>query len=108
MAIETFLLPLQNIPQTFDISLGGVAYTFTCKYNSAPEGGWALDIADANTGDVIVAYLPLITGVNLFAGLGYLGFQGSLVVFTDGDDFAVPTLENLGVESNVYLVTEVA
>jgi len=40
------------------------------------------------------------------AGLEYLGFNGELVVFTDGDELMPPTLLNLGVESNVYFQTD--
>ncbi len=103
--MSTFQLPLRNIPQTFDIALAGVNYIMTCKWNNAPEGGWVLDLADAASGEVIVANIPLITGADCLAGLAYLGLGGQLVVHTDGNEFAVPTLENLGVESNLYFVT---
>jgi hypothetical protein len=48
----------------------------------------------------------LITGADCLSGLEYLGITGQLVVFTDGDELAVPTLENLGVESNLYFLTD--
>ncbi len=105
--MTTFILPLENVPQVFQIALAGKEYSMTCKWNDALEGGWVLDFADAITGLAIVANIPLITGADLLAGLEYLGFQGSLIVFTDGDDTAVPTLDNLGVESNVYFETDV-
>ena len=79
----------------------------TCRWNSAVEGGWVLDFTDADSGEPIVANIPLVTGVNLLDGLEYLGFNGELYVYTDGDQNAVPTLENLGVESNLYFQTEV-
>lgn len=106
--MSTFLIPLANLPQTFDISLAGVNYTLTCKWNNSPDAGWALDIANADTGLSIVANVPLITGADCLAGLEYLGINGKLVVFTDGAPFAVPTLEDLGVESNLYFITDVA
>lgn len=106
--MTTFLLPLTNVPQTFEISLAGVNYTLTSKWNDALEGGWVLDIANAETSLPIVANIPLITGADCLAGLEYLGINGQLIVFTDGDDTAVPNLNNLGVESNLYFLTEVA
>src|SRR4051812_16002543 len=102
-----FTLPLTNTPQKFAISLAGKEYTMTSKWNSAEDAGWVLDFLDAVTGASIVSNVPLITGANLLAGLEYLGFQGSLIIFTDGDDTAVPTLDNLGVESNLYFGTDV-
>lgn len=106
--MTNFILPLVNIPQTFAIALGGKEYNLTCKWNDSPDAGWVLDFADALTGEAIAANIPLITGADCLEGLEYLGFNGSLIVFTDGDDTAVPTLENLGVESNLYFQTELA
>lgn len=80
----------------------------TCRWNDAFEAGWVIDFSDSDSNAPIIANLPLITGADVLAGLGYLGFNGSLIVFTDGDDFATPTLLNLGIESNVYFLTEVA
>lgn len=106
--MTTFILPLENVPQTFQISLAGKNYNMTCRWNDAFEAGWEVDFSDADTGLSVVAGLPLVTGADILAGLEYLNFQGSLIVFTDGDDFATPTLLNLGVESNVYFQTDVA
>lgn len=106
--MTNFLIPLTNIPQSFAIALGGKEYLMTCKWNESPDAGWVLDFADALTGAAIVANIPLITGADCLEGLEYLGFNGSLIVFTDGNDFAVPTLENLGVESNLYFQTDLA
>lgn len=100
--MSLFQIPVTNEPQTFQIALAGIEYSCTCKYNSAPDAGWVLDFADANTNTPIVANIPLVTGVDLLDGLGYLGFGGKLYVKTDGSDFAVPTLDNLGVDSFLY------
>lgn len=101
----TFIIPVINIPQTFDISLNGVNYILTCKWNAAVDAGWEIDIQDAITQDYLAAGVPLITGADCLVGLEYLGIGGQMIIFTDGDDFAVPTLENLGIESNLYFVT---
>ncbi len=103
--MSTFVLPLVNVPQKFDIALAGVNYLVTCKWNDAPEAGWVLDLALADTGVVIATNIPLITGADCLAGLDYLGIGGELIVYTDGNELAVPTLANLGVESNLYFVT---
>jgi hypothetical protein len=108
MALSVFQIPLTNIPQVFNIQLGGKVYTMTCKYNDAVDAGWTLDFVDGITSEPIVFNIPMITGANLLSGLDYLGIGGSLIVYTDGNDFAVPTLNNLGVESNLYFVTESA
>lgn len=103
---STFKLPLQNIPQIFEISLAGVDYLMTVKWNDAFEAGWQIDLADVTTNTSIVAGLPLIVGADVLSGLEYLGIEGRLIVFTDGDENAVPTLDNLGVESNLYFLTQ--
>lgn len=105
--MNNFLLPLVNQPQQFEIDLAGVAYLLTSRWNDANEAGWVIDIADSNNVP-IVCNIPMVTGVDLLAGLAYLGINGSLFVFTDGDEFAVPTLDNLGDKSNVYFQTDVS
>lgn len=103
-----FLLPLVNIPQSFDIALAGVNYTITCKWNPADNGGWIMDLVNSDTSLPVVVNIPLITGADCLAGLEYLGIGGQLIVYTEGDPEAVPTLDNLGIESNVYFLTSVA
>lgn len=103
---QFFLIPLTNIPQVFEVALGATIYNMTVKWNDSPDAGWVFDLADALTGDSIAANIPLITGGDVLAGLEYLGIPGKMLVYTDGDDTAVPTLDNLGVESNLYFVTE--
>lgn len=104
--MSLFKIPVTNVPQVFQIALAGKEYTCTCKWNSAPEAGWILDFSDAENATPIVSNIPLVTGVNLLDGLDYLGFGGKFYVKTDGDDFAVPTLQNLGVESFLYFEVE--
>lgn len=106
--MTTFIIPLINVPQSFDIALAGVNYIMTCRWNSADDAGWVIDLSDADTNTPIVVNVPLITGADCLEGLEYLGINGSLIVFTDGNELAVPTLENLGVESNLYFLTDAA
>lgn len=106
--MTTFLIPLINVPQKFSIALGGKEYIMTSKWNDSPDAGWVADFDDAITGESVVANVPLITGADCLEGLEYLGFNGSLIVFTDGNPLLVPTLENLGVESNLYFQTDLA
>ena len=105
--MSTFLIPLVNVPQVFQINLAGVDYNLTCKWNDAFEAGWVMDIADTLTNTSLMANIPLVTGTDLLSGLEYLGIQGQLYVQTDANPFAVPTLTNLGIESNLYFVSEV-
>jgi hypothetical protein len=106
MAVYT--IPLSNIPQRLTIELVGKEYIVTCRWNDAIEGGWFIDIDDSITNQPILHNTPLVTGVDLLGQYEYLGIGGSLVVLTNSDETAVPTLDNLGVESFLYFVTEEA
>lgn len=107
MAFSSFLIPLVNTPQQFQIVLSGITYQFTNKWNDAPDAGWVLDIADQND-TPIACNIPLITGEDCLAGLEYLGIQGQLYVQTSGSDpLEVPTFTNLGIDSNLYYATTV-
>lgn len=105
--MTTFILPLVNIPQTFELALAGINYQMTVKWNDSPDAGWVIDLADENRVP-IACNIPLITGADCLSGLEYLGINGQLIVYTDGDDTAVPTLDDLGVESNLYFLTSAA
>lgn len=100
-----YLIPLVSDPQTFQIQLGANTYQMVSRWNSAPDAGWIVDFSDANTGASIIANIPLIIGADLLAGLEYLGFDGSLYVYTDGNQLNPPTIDNLGVEANLYFQT---
>lgn len=105
--METFLIPFANVPQEFNINLGGRELTIINRWNDMPEGGWSIDIIDFNSGEYIIAGIPLVTGADLLEQYEYLELGGAMIVFTDGDAEATPTLDNLGGESNVYYVTGV-
>jgi hypothetical protein len=99
---QIYEVPLTPAPQKFDVKLGGATYGFQVQYRD-PSPGWVLDVFDAN-GVLLVACIPLVTGVDLLWPFAYLGFGGQLRVQTDGDPDAVPTFENLGVKSHLYFV----
>lgn len=102
-----FLIPLVNVPQTFQIVLAGITYLITSKWNDSDDAGWVLDISDQND-DPLACNIPLITGADCLSGLEYLGIQGNLYVITSGNiPLAIPTLDNLGVDSNLYFATSV-
>lgn len=100
-----FEIPLDPRPQTFSISLAGKSYSMTVRYRKATEGGWILDIADANKSPIVQG-IPLVTGANLLAQYAHLGISGRLWVQTTDNPDAVPTFENLGDASKLYFVTD--
>lgn len=100
-----FLIPLTNTPVTFQINLAGTNYLMTVKWNNMPDAGWQFDMTNADTNTPLFYGQPFVTGADLLAGLGYLGIAGSLLVVTQGAPDAVPTFNNLGVQSNLYFLT---
>jgi hypothetical protein len=105
VATRVFKIPLTNIPQRFAIDLAGKSYIVVSRYN-AEMGSWLLSMQDGDTEAEIFNSLPLVAGVDLLAQYGYLGIPGSLIVYTDGNEFSPPDEFNLGVESNLYYVVE--
>ena len=102
--MSNYEIPLSPTPQTFNIALAGTTYQLTLRWNDAPQGGWALDIADDNGGPLLSG-IPLVTGADLLAQYAYMGFSGKLIVQTDNDPAAAPTFNNLGQNSHLYFVT---
>lgn len=97
-------IPLTPGPQSFAISLAGVTYNLRLAWNRAASC-WMLDIADEDR-QPLVNGIPVITGADLLAQYGHLGFGGALIVQTDHAADAVPTFDNLGVTGRIYFVVE--
>lgn len=60
-----YIIPLTPEPQAFSITLGGTEYQLIVRWCDAPEGGWLLDIGTPDNAAILVAGIPLITGVDL-------------------------------------------
>lgn len=102
-----FIIPCQNTPQSFNISLANNNYIMNVVWNDSPDAGWFIGFTDADTNEIIVNNIPMVCGVDLLSGLEYLGFEGSFYVYTNGDATLVPTLDNLGIDCNLYFATSV-
>lgn len=102
MAQTAYQIPLQAQPQVLQVTLAGVQYQLTVRWNDANQA-WTLDIADVN-GNPIISGIPLVTGSDLLSPYAYLGIGGQLIVQTTNDTDAVPTLSNLGTSGNLYFV----
>lgn len=91
--------------QRFKLDLGGTTYNFRLTYNAAQDGCWVMDIGDDN-GAVLVAGIPLVSGVDLLAQHRHLGFTGGLIVTTDRGAGEVPSFDGLGVTSRLFFIPD--
>ncbi|GLQ96481.1 phage baseplate plug family protein [Dyella mobilis] len=98
-----FEIPLAGVSTTFQTTILNVVYTLTLQWRNA-AGLWFLDIADASA-NPIVSGLPLVTGADLLEQYGYLEFGFELWVQSDVNPDDLPTYENLGTSSHLYVVT---
>ena len=94
-------IPLMSAAaQTLKIQLNGVTYSLSLYWDTAPEGGWVMDIADQSSAPLVQG-IPLVTGSDLLAQYGYLGFAFKLFIFSAGAPYLPPTWDNLGVTSHL-------
>ena len=59
-----YVIPLTPEPQRFSIVLAGRELLLAVRWMDAPEGGWLLDMADAE-GVPLVSGIPLVAGCDL-------------------------------------------
>lgn len=104
MATVTEIPLTPSKPVIFNTILAGVTYSMRLTYDIAQDGCWILDIGDADQ-NLLVAGIPLVTGVDLLAQYAYMAFGGSLVVTTDRGAGEVPAFDGLGSTSHLYFVT---
>lgn len=102
MARVAYEVPLSAKPQTFSISLNGVTYYLTLRWNVIGNY-WVLDIADDERTPLIQG-IPVVTGLDLLGQFRSFNFNGWLIAQTDGDADAVPTFANLGTAGRLYFV----
>lgn len=105
MTTQFFTIPLTNVPQRFAIELAGRALIVVSKWN-AEMPAWEIDLLDGVTAQPLITSLPLVSGSDLLSQFQHLGIPGQLIIYTEGDALAPPTLDNLGAEADLYyLVT---
>ena len=90
--------------QTFSTDLGGTIYRFSLFWRNAVDGGWTIDIADAD-GNQMVTGVPLLPGGDILAPFKHLEIPGGLYVVTDGEPETPPSFLNLGETAHLYWVT---
>lgn len=95
-------IPTKPFPQRLTVSFNGIEYILTLYYIDCTTGGWIMDIADANGGDLVCG-IPLVTGANLLDQYDYLAFGVVLITSTDGAFLETPTYDNLGTVSHLWL-----
>lgn len=100
-----FKIPLTPIPQIFSIQLSGVDYRVRLYYVNTDDAGWCMDILNADELPIVNG-IPLVTGANLLEQYRHLGFTGRMWVQTASDPDAVPTFINLGIDAQVWWVTD--
>lgn len=100
---DFFSVPALPTPQSFGISLGGLDLNMNLAFKGA--AGWVMDVA-SNVGDTLLSGVPLVTGGNLLEQFEHLGIPGGLWVQTKNAPDAVPTFDNLGVESFLFYVAD--
>lgn len=101
------ILPVTNQPEKFTISLSGTNYILVSRWNAADEGGWIVDFYDQDNNPLIMN-IPLVNGANLLEQYTYTGIPGLLYVSVDGDDYGVPTIDNLGDGSDLLYETTIS
>ena len=102
---QLFLIPLTNVQQRFTIEMAGVSYIIVCKWNGEMPA-WTIDVLSEVTSLPIIVNLPLVAGSDLLQQFNHVGIPGKLLVYTDGNEFAPPTLANLGQEANLYYLVD--
>lgn len=100
-----YKIPLIPTPQLFSIQLSGIDYQVRLYYANVLDGGWLIDIWDADSAPIVVG-VPLVTGANLLEQYRHLGFVGRMWVQTASDPDAAPTFLNLGIDAQLWWVTD--
>jgi hypothetical protein len=97
---RVFEIPLTPADQSLAITLGGVQYRLTLKWNAVAQA-WFLDSADVS-GALLLGGVAVVTGVNLLEPFAYIGFTGGLFASTDDNLDQPPGQTTLGRTAHIY------
>lgn len=100
----TYEFPLRPEAQQIRIQLGQVEYLVRFGWGDTVDGGWFIDISDAEAVPILRG-LPLTAGENVLQQFDYLGIPGEIRVQTDANDLVEPTYANLGSNGKVIFIT---
>lgn len=102
-----YVVPLQNTPQTLQVTLAGVQYNLSVWWNNQTQS-WVVDIFDVNNNPIVTG-IPMVTGADLLEQFAYLNFGGQLIAqSTQSDPTAVPTFDDLGSTAFLFFVVPAA
>lgn len=101
--MSTFEIPFTAEPQTFVVSLAGVARRITIRWSDA-ESVWVLSLATPE-GEEILSGVPLVAGVDLLGQHSHLNLGGSLYAQSLSNPNRNPGEEDLGSDGLVFFVT---
>jgi hypothetical protein len=101
--MSRFIVPLTPEPQTFGIALAGVQYRLTLRWCGQAEGGWMLDIADADDAPLACG-LAVVTGADLLEQYPDLGIGGMLWIYSTTE--LPPGYDDLGGAMQLIFETE--
>lgn len=102
MSTTYYEVPLSPTPQIFITAIVGVIYQLSFRWVEGSQGGWVMDMAKAD-GTPLLGSLPLTTGCNLLEQHEHLGIGAALFISTAGNKTALPTFENLGKLSHLWM-----
>lgn len=100
-------IPLDTTPDnefgvTVEANEENIALMLHVRYNS--EGDfWSMDVRDGNSGEMLLAGVPLLTGeypsADILRQFGYIGIGSAIVVkVSDAAEGDYPGIENLGTD----------
>jgi hypothetical protein len=99
---DVFEIPTSPTPQSFAITLSGVQYRVTLRWNPIAQL-WFIDFADV-AGNALLLGVPVVTGADLLAQYAYLNFGGALFAMTDDAPDLPPGFTNLGKTGHLYWI----
>lgn len=101
-----FIIPVNAYPESFSISLDGISYSVTTRYNEYVNQ-WCIDMISDIDGSVIMLNQPVLAGIDLAEQYRFK-FANSLVTWTNGvaDGLVDPTYDNFGTDAELQYVNQ--
>jgi hypothetical protein len=95
-------IPLTPDNQSFNLVAGNGRWRLQLLWRNS---AWFLDLLD-ESGNEVLTGMPLVNGYNLLGQYEYLDIGFGLLVVSEDDGLGAPGIDDPGVRSRLYTVTE--
>lgn len=96
-----FRIPVDNVPQRFEINLSGNDLIIELVWNDIAQY-WVISLYDSILAEPLLTRVPVLPFQNFLKSYTYIGLNGALFIQNTVDPYLAPGLDDFGTTTFLY------